>query len=247
MNDYPPVIATIFTYRRLNLALETIRSIKEKLIYPNIGFHIADDGSGIDYIARLIEEIGPEYSLTVSDAQRGGVGKSMNLGVTAALERADLWAHTEDDWTLPEPLDLTPCVRLLMEDESIGMVRLGRLSAGPRAQVIGGADKVWWKFEKNSDTYVFSGNASLRHRRFHDAYGQYTEGLTPGKTELNYCHKFNTTEGPSIVWAAWLTPAQTFQHAGDHQSFKWQQETGGLTAEQAADIFEEMDSAPVEG
>ena len=240
MTDHPPVIALIVTYRRLQLALETIRSVKEHVLWPNIGFHIADDGSGPDYVAALQAKIGDTYSVTVSDGARGGVGNNMNLGIEACLERADLWLHLEDDWVLREPLDLEPCVRLLREDESIGMVRLGRLSGGLHADTIGGADRVWWKLHRASDTYVFSGNASLRHRRFHEAYGNYTAGLTPGKTELNYCAKFNSMEGPEIVWPAWLTPEQTFQHIGDSQSFKWHMETGGLTAEQAADIFAEM-------
>ncbi len=171
----------------------------------------------------------------------------MNAGIAGCLDRADLWLHLEDDWVLPDHLDLAPCVQLLTEDGSIGMVRLGRLSGGLHADTIGGADRVWWKLHRASNTYIFSGNAALRHRRFHDAYGKYTEGLTPGKTELNYCAEFNKAEeGPDIVWPAWLTPTQVFQHIGDSQSFKWQTETGGRTAEEAADIFDQMDR-PADG
>ncbi len=241
MDQYPPVIVLIITYRRLGLALETIRSVKQMVKYPNIGFHIADDGSGQEYVDRLREEIGSEYSVEVSDAGRQGVGVNMNLGIEAVLKRSDMWLHLEDDWVLHNPLDLEPCVRLLLEDESIGMVRLGRLSAHLKAMTIAGAGKLWWQLERNFDSYVFSGNAALRHRRFHNAYGQYTAGLKPGETELNYCHVFNTTkQGPAIVYPAWLTYDETFQHIGDSQSFKWHMETGGLSAEQAAEIFESM-------
>ena len=241
MEQYPPVIALIVTYRRLALALETIRSVKEKVIYPNIGFHIADDGSGREYVDRLVEEIGGNYSIEVTNSNRGGVGANMNQGVEAVLKRADLWLHLEDDWVLPRPLDLEPCVQLLTEREEIGMVRLGRLSAHLRGVTIAGAGKLWWQLERNFDSYVFSGNAALRHRRFHDAYGPYTVGLKPGETELNYCHAFNTKEGPAIVYPAWLTYDDAFQHIGDSQSFKWYMETGGLTAEEAAEKFAEMD------
>ncbi len=240
MPDYPVVIALIITYRRLPLALETIRSVKERVDYPNIGFHIADDGSGQEYVGKLLQEIGPTYSVTVTDAARRGVGVNMNMGIEASLARADLWLHLEDDWVLPERLDLTPCVRLLTEDDQIGMVRLGRMSGGITGQTFGGADKLWWRLEKGSDTYVMAGNAALRHRRFHDAYGKYPKGLSPGQTELAYCHDFNTKPGPSIVWPAWLNPSQTFQHIGDSQSFKWHMESGGRSAEEAADIFEGM-------
>ncbi len=240
-DERPPVIVLIITYRRLELALATIRSVKENIIYSNIGFHIADDGSGKDYINKLAAEIGPSYSLEVTDAQRGGVGKNMNLGIHAVLDRADLWLHCEDDWFLNGPLDLLPCVQLLTEDESVGMVRLGRLSAGLTGETMAGANKLWWRLKKNSDTYIFSGNAALRHRRFHSHYGPYKEGLMPGQTELVHCNKFNVTPGPDIVWPAWLNTEQTFSHLGDSHSFKWQMETGGKTAEEAADIFERMD------
>jgi len=45
-DEWPPVIVLIITYRRLELALATIRSVKEKIIYSNIGFHIASRGNG---------------------------------------------------------------------------------------------------------------------------------------------------------------------------------------------------------
>ena len=44
MNEWPEVAILIITYRRLALATEQIRSIKEFLDYPNLSWHIADDG-----------------------------------------------------------------------------------------------------------------------------------------------------------------------------------------------------------
>lgn len=239
--DYPPVIVLIITYKRLPLALATVRSVKQFVDYPNIGFHIADDGSGQEHMARLHQEIGGSYNITVSDAAREGVGKSMNLGIEACLKRANLWLHLEDDWVLRQSLDLKPCVRLLEENPDIGLVRLGRLAANLKGQTFSAADNLWWRLEKNCDTYVFNGNASLRHRRFHESYGKYREGLMPGQTELSYCGKFNGIQGPGIVWPAWLSCEQTFEHIGDHQSYKWWLESGGLTPEQAALKFDEMD------
>ncbi len=85
---------------------------------------------------------------------------------------------------------------------------------------------------------MFSGNAALRHRRFHDAYGQYKVGLQPGQTELWYCGRFNAKEGPDILWPAWQTYDRTFQHIGDSESFKWWMENTNMTAVQVADKFE---------
>ncbi len=239
MNDWPPVIALIVTYRRLDLALATIRSVLDHVDYPNIGFHIADDGSGEDYVKKLLAEIGGSYSVVTTDAaQQGGVGLSMNMGIKAVLTRADYWLHLEDDWVLPGPLDLRPCVQVMAEDDTVGMVRLGRLSAGLEAESYSGAGKLWWRLKRGSDTYVFSGNAALRHRRFHDAYGPYKAKLHPGQTELWYCDRFNRREGPDILWPAWMTYEETFQHIGDHESFKWHMEADGRSGAEIADMFD---------
>lgn len=236
-NHFPPVIVLIITYRRLNLALETIRSVKQHLVYPNYGFHIADDGSGQEYVERLCREIGGSYSISITDSARAGVGRNMNLGISGCLQRSDLWLHLEDDWVLRRPLDLKPCVDALMLDQSIGMIRLGRLSADIKAVSYSQAGQLWWKLQKGSNSYVYSGNAALKHRRFAQTYGPYQENLTPGRTELSYCHKFDNTRGPEILWPAFLSTEDMFFHIGDHQSFKWYMETGGLTAEQAAEKF----------
>jgi hypothetical protein len=145
----------------------------------------------------------------------------------------------EDDWVLRQPLDLKPCVQALAENDDIGMVRLGRLTAGIEAVTMPMANRMWWRMNKGSDTYVFTGNAALRHRRFYDAYGPYAEKLTPGMTELYMCDQFARKEGPAIVWPAWLNIDEMFFHIGDSQSFKYYMESEGLTADEAADKWED--------
>lgn len=235
----PVVIALIITYERTDLAVETIRSVKSRVQYPNIGFHIADDGSRPGHINRLLEEIGPTYAISVSNSRRRGVGSNMNLGMASCLRLADFILWLEDDWVIPngQMLDLRPCVQLMLDVPRVGMVRLGRLSAGLAGVTIAGADLLWWELSKGKDTYVFTGNAALRHRRFCQSYGPYPEGLRPGETELAMCAKFNSTDGPSIVWPAWLTQDRMFQHIGDHQSFKYCMESEGMSGEQAAGRF----------
>ncbi len=245
--EYPQVIVLIITYRRIDLAIETIKSVKEKLIYPNIGFHIADDGSGYEYVKALAHEIGPNYEITTTDSKRAGVGANMNMGIEAVLQRADHWLHLEDDWVLKYPLNLTPMVDVLTQDASIGMVRLGRLTAGLKAETYSSAGYVWWQLVRDSNTYVYSGNAALKHRRFHDKYGPYKEQLMPGQTELWYCNRFNITpKGPEILWPGHLSSEQVFHHIGDSQSFKWWMETGGKTADEAADFFAESAAQRIE-
>ena len=213
MSECPPVIALLITYKRTDLALRTIQGVRANCGWPNIGFHLSDDGSGPEHVEKLREAIGPTYSLTFSDAKRGGVGKSMNYGMAACLERADYILWLEDDWYLEKPFDLGECVRLLQEREDIGMIRLGYISPGIEAQLVSGAGRLWWKLHKGP-TYTFAGHASLRHRRFCEAYGPYPTNLTPGETELWMCGKVNNTPGPVVVVPAWTGEWGPFSHIG---------------------------------
>ncbi len=197
MTDWPLVVIMLITYMRTDLAVRTVKGVKEKLAYPNLGWHIADDGSTKEHIEALFEAIG--QPVPVTNANRKGVGRSMNLGMRECLLRGSYILWLEDDWELVRPLELWPCVQLLGQVEDIGMVRLGYISPGLRGQLISHADRLWWKLEKTGFHYVFAGHASLRHAKFVAAYGNYREGLTPGETELYMCSQFNDTPGPTVA------------------------------------------------
>ncbi len=208
--DWPAVVALLITYKRTELALRTVRAVKTNLDYPRLSWHVADDGSDSAHVRAILAECGE--GTTFSNADRRGVGRSMNLGMAAALKRADYILWLEDDWELQKPFDLRPCVELLQERGDVGMVRLGYLSPGIWGELIG-AGRLWWKLSKGP-TYTFTGHASLRHRRFCDAYGAYQEGLAPGETELWYCGTFNNRPGPSVAVPAWTGEWGAFAHIG---------------------------------
>lgn len=237
MSDFPPVVVLLITYKRLEVAIATIRGIKERIHYPNLSWHIADDGSGGSHIQKLIEEIDSNYEITVTDTGGHSVGKSMNMGIEAITKRANIWLHWEDDWLPNMDIELVPCVRLLEENKQIGMIRLGRLEVGLHGETIVGGDRIWWKLDKSKNEWCWTGHAAVRHVRFHQAYGKYTEGLTPGRTELSLQHNFNTKKGPDIVWPAWLR-YDICDHIGDGYSYKEAMENRNLSREQAAEEFE---------
>lgn len=234
----PAVVILLITYKRLDVARETIRGIKDRIRYPEelLSWHIADDGSGGNHIQELMFEINGRVSYTNTGGH--SVGKSMNMGIAEVLKRADIWLHWEDDWVPNMDIDITNCVQLLQENEKIGMIRLGRLSAGLHGQVIAGADRLWWLLDKSKDEWCWTGHAAVRHRRFHEAYGFYREGLPPGKTELAMLDQFNHKKGPDVVWPAWLR-YDICDHIGDGYSYKEAMENRKLTREQAADEFQQ--------
>jgi glycosyltransferase involved in cell wall biosynthesis len=208
----PPVVILLITYKRTETALRTIRGLRDHLDYPNLHWHIADDGSDSGHLETLIEAIG-RSDVTTTNAARKGVGVSMNLGQDAAFRRGDYVLWLEDDWELSSRFDLRPCVQLCEERQEIGMVRLGYVSPGIKGELIAGAGRLWWKLERGP-TYTFVGHAALRHKRFRETYGPYVEGHTPGETELWMCGTFNNRQGPEIVVPAFAGEWGFFGHIG---------------------------------
>jgi len=242
---YPPVAILLITYERTNIAVETIKGIKDRIHYPRLVWHVADDGSNGNHMERLINEIGPDYEITTTNTGGHSVGKSMNMGIEKCLEKAAMWLHWEDDWVPNMHIELEPCVRLLEQREDIGMIRMGRLHEGVTGEVISSGDRLWWKLDKSKHEWCFTGHAAMRHRRFHDAYGKYEEGLPPGRTEMRMLHNFNTIQGPDVVWPAWLR-YDICDHIGDGYSYKEAMENRNLSREEALEEFNiKMDSLKV--
>jgi len=212
--DWPKVAILIITYKRTALAARTIQGVRDHLVYPNekLHWHIADDGSSPAHISAL-RSLVDSYSYTTTNTNRRGVGASMNEGSIECLKHADYILWLEDDWELTQNFDLRSCVELLSTNDHIGMVRLGYISPGIVGRLVTGGGHLWWLLDKGP-TYTFTGHASLRHRRFQDAYMPYREDLTPGETELNMCGMYNNKPGPGIVYPAYIGEFGPFGHIG---------------------------------
>lgn len=212
MTEWPLVVAMLITYKRTEVAVRTIRGVMDRLDYPRLEWHIADDGSDTAHLGAIQQAIG-DVRTSWSNAQRRGVGASMNLGMAECLRRADYILWLEDDWELQQPFDLKPAVQLLHTEGSIGMVRLAYISPGIRGCLVSGAGRLWWMLDKGP-TYTFTGHASLRHRRFCEAYGPYVEDRAPGATELHMCGTFNNKQGPAVAVPAFTGEWGAFAHIG---------------------------------
>jgi len=204
MSDWPKVVILLVTFKRTDYAVRTIQALKKHLDYPNLSWHIADDGSGEEHQAALIKAIG-DMPWTMTDAaQRGGTGYNRNTGLRAAFQQSSFVLHIEDDWELRERYDLRPAVCVLQNHTDIGMVRLGYIEYGHLARTVLLCDLVWWKLDKASGHgFVFAGHPHLLHRRFHDAYGWYPEGLLPGQTETVFASNVIRRSGPGILYPIW--------------------------------------------
>lgn len=194
--------------------MKTIQGIKQNLVWPQLWWKISDDGSSKEHIRAVVDAIGPTYNVDVFDSARRGVGFGMNRCLQSIFETTELVLVMEDDWELRSPLIMSPYVRALTEHTENGMIRFGYLSPNLLGYLFSQEERLFWRLERNEETYRFTGHPSLRHRRFHEAYGWYDEGRPPGLTELSMCGKVNQKPGPNILYPADCGSMGFFAHIG---------------------------------
>lgn len=199
--NWPEVVILLVTFKRTDYAIRTIRALKERLDYPNLWWHIADDGSGGEHQQALVSAIDTPGQISLTDtAQADGTGYNRNVGLRAAFERTPYVLHIEDDWELSEPYTLFPAMKVLTENLGVGMIRFGFLDAGHRGTTVAYSGRVWWELQKANNNFVFAGHPHLLHRRFHDSYGFYPQGLLPGATEETFARNVMRRIGPRILF-----------------------------------------------
>lgn len=211
MTYLPSITQVITTYfppedvekKRLNVAIDTRRSWKRYLKYnPNIvRLVVVDDGSNEEtldsYLETFIEK--PIYFQN----KRQGVGASLNRGFDFGFHFSPIIAAFMDDWSLTQQLDLTPYVKLLVEREDVGVVRLGP----PHPSTSGKIEMVtedWqgWALRLNREGFAFGHRPALYHQRFINYYGKFEENVSALECERLYNEKFcNDPNGPDVVLA----------------------------------------------
>lgn len=181
-------------------AEKAIRSWKKHLKYDGeLRLHIADDGSLLPGYPDTLGKIWP--GATVTRQERQGVGASLNNGFEAVISwETPVAAYLVDDWALTAPLDLTPWVRVLIEDDSVGMVRLGL----PHPDLTGMVKHLGvngWGLLLARHHYACGHRPALYHRRFLEAYGRFLEGVSAMDCEQAYAQQFNNGVGPEVMVA----------------------------------------------
>ena len=220
MSDWPPVWILFVTYKRTLVSLQAIKSLKQYLVYPNLHWHICDDGSGETddgdgkwHAIVLADEIGGP--VTWHEMERQGpydfnVGGNINRGMGIAQQSGcQIVLTTLDDWALTRVLDLRPAVDMLDTYQETGFVRLSHWVQGLSATCVQyslprlGCDYMWmrlireWSLKNpwGSEFYLPSMQPYLAHLRFFDTYGWLKENCHPGITETSLCAQYNDYEG----------------------------------------------------
>lgn len=210
----PELAILLTTYKRTSCAVKTIEALRKNLLWGNISWWVSDDGSSQEHIDAVMSAIGPTYSRHFFNSLRLGVGRGMNQNLKKIFETIDLVLVMEDDWELSNPLDLRPFVDTLLNHNENGMIRFGYLSTNILGYTVAYEKRLYWRIEYNGETYRFTGHPSLRHKRFHQGYGYYDEGLPPGMTELSMCGKVNQAPGPNILFPTDCNGFGFFAHIG---------------------------------
>lgn len=208
-----PVIIILQTYKRTDYALRTIAAARELLRYDGeLSWYVADDGSPLEHVLAVMDAVDGLNG----HSERRGYGGNANAAWDMADSALTFWL--EDDFVLSRPLDLTPHAYALMDDDRLGMVRLGYIDPErlePPQMFAGRLYHTLPREWPDTSFYTFTGHPSLRHARYRHAYGDYPEGLTPGDTELAYAFQYRTGEGPLIVWPADYPTSGLFGHIGE--------------------------------
>jgi len=209
--EWPEVVILMLTWAgppelgisktRLGYAQQTIAAIRKHLRYPNLSWHIADDGSPPEYQKKVLALLGND-PYTFSDTKKGwDVNNNWNTGMKVAFSRADIVAFWPDDRFLSYDFDVKPVVRLLMSYEDICHVRMKPRETGMEIAPIKRVGQTWWLIDKDSScTHAVTHGPCFRHKRYLDHYGYFPDSLWPLDLAENTMDQvFRNNPGPGAV------------------------------------------------
>lgn len=223
--DAPLVDVVLVHFNRPHELARSVASLRANLHYPNLRWVVADDYSSEEVFEFIKAEVQPDAIFRTK--KRSGLGVNTNN----ALKRldSDFVFLTMDDRVLTRPIDLRLGVDILYRFEEFGLVRYGGLTGHDvtcrMRELVAMPDAIFdvarsryfvWELLKRLSRFLFvySGQPHLKHRRFHEAYGPYKEGIKLGATEEEFAHRFIDMEkGPSIICFPEFVPCY-FDHIG---------------------------------
>lgn len=227
--NWPKVWVLFATYKRTEAAINTIRSLGKYLKYPNLHFHICDDGSGetddgtdrwhVGVLAEEFSAFHPEVTWHEMNTPLGqfNTGGNINKGIRAAAANgANIHMLVFDDWALLRELDLRPAVDVLDTYTSVGFIRLSYKVPGLAGVCVRYDIKrlnnepwIWFRLIRDwslrnpweQQAYLVSTQPYVAHKRFFDHYGYHPEGVDPGEAEIGMGRQYNrgSESGPQIL------------------------------------------------
>jgi LmbE family N-acetylglucosaminyl deacetylase len=190
---------------RSEYARRTLESVLEN-VDPggmDLHLHIADDGSDPLHVSALVEIARFHgFEPTITNAERGGYGRSYNLATARLHSEYDLIMPIEDDWLLTRRIELEPLANAIEKSNGeIRCIRLGYIGFTQelRGRFCSAADQLFLVLDPNSpEPHVFAGHPRLETVEFERTLGVWPEGLGAGATEWELVHRWDSRVG--VAW-----------------------------------------------
>lgn len=223
MDQWPNISVIIPTYNRLQIVADTVHALNQLLIYPGkIWYWLGVDNDNEnarqvhDFIVR---QCGVSVHAIEGPRRRtrksGSLGANLNMLIREC--GSDLIMQMDDDHLLLRAIDLKCHVEKLMNDKTSGWVRL--MGVGFH-NYCGCMDGLYWRVNWDSpELYITSNRPHLKHRRFHEYFGLYPEGLKLGETEETFCHGCKDAAvrkggGPQVLVPIDVMTESSWDHIG---------------------------------
>lgn len=218
----------LLTYNRLEYARKTLEStLKNIRTQEPIHVHIASDGDTDEYMNELYEFaqelLDSNDRVTSSRTTREGYGANYNYALQTVhnLEGCEYVLPLEDDWELVREFNVDPILGVL-HDRVFGCVRMGYIGYTQTlaCDFVWHGGYHWLSFrEDSSEPHVFAGHPRIETVAWERNVGPWTEGLLPGQTEWDVCHRLESRR--QVAWPISLISPEgnAFAHIGAIRSY----------------------------
>lgn len=221
------LVVVLLTYGRLAYAEKTLRCTLDRLYTSKpIVVHIASDGDSEEYTNKL-RHIAGGYKevegVVVTNSERGGYGKNMNLAMQVYHQHARWSLVLEDDWELTKDFHIDPLLEVLDIAPSIGCVRLGYagFTQTLRCTIERWLGQHFLVFDpKSEEPHVFAGHPRVQAIAWEREVGEWPVGLAPGMTEFYVATKLENSR-KRVAWPIDLISlsGNLYAHFGAERSY----------------------------
>lgn len=209
MDAYPTLAVVVVTYNRTNALHTTLAALFQHLYYVGPKHLIVTDDGSTDGTQDMIASLAmPDgWALTLVQNHRRMMGGNTNAGLYHAFTMTDYVLQLQDDMQLTQSLDLHPHIDKLHDDPTAGFIRLWGVGGHAyHGAMEGNYLRVWWH---SPELHIPSDRPHVKHRRFHNYFGFYPEGLPSAETEATWCHQCKARSGANSIQMDVLVPVGT--------------------------------------
>lgn len=221
--DWPTVAILVVTYDRPQEIRRTLSALRSSIQYPGpLAWHLADDHTPDEAYLPSIKLEYRELQITYTVTDRQGWGANVNKALRYCWDHyGDFCFLCEDDYVAKTELDLRLGVLLLQHAKALGAIRYDGLHGHELdlalREIKTPVEKVSTLIilESSPHLNIYSNRPHLKHRRLHDGYGMYKEGIRLGETESEFAHRVKDQyAGNPKIGALTTGIPRAFDHIG---------------------------------